>query len=213
LRGIGVNVDLAPVVDVEGIGGSFLGTRSFGSDATTVADRACAFASGLSEGGVAYTLKHFPGLGTASATTDVGPVTVDTEGRRIRANYAPYRECGHGANGLVMVSSAAYPRLTGFDGPALFDPAIYRNELGRARVTLPTISDDLDAPAIAGLHDPARRALEAGVDLLLYAQTERSSAVAYDALFEDLRNGSFAYRRVLNAAAAVARLKRMLARR
>jgi len=211
LRAVGVNVDLAPVADVEQPGG-FLGTRSFGSNAATVADRACTFAAGLAEAGVAYTLKHFPGLGTADTSTDAGPVTVGTGARRLRAGYAAYRRCGHGAPGLVMVSSASYPRLTGDGDPALLSPETYRTELRRARVTLPTISDDLDTPAIEGLHTPALRALRAGLDLLLYAQTESSSAVAYEGLLGDLRNGSLGDRRVLDAAAAVARLKGSLPR-
>ena len=63
LRLVGVNVDLAPVADVERVHGSFLGSRSFGDSPILVADRACAFARGLASQRVAYTLKHFPGLG------------------------------------------------------------------------------------------------------------------------------------------------------
>lgn len=77
LRSAGINVDLAPVADVERIQGSFLGTRSFGDSPALVASRACAFASGLASQGVAYTIKHFPGLGRAASSTDDGPVSID----------------------------------------------------------------------------------------------------------------------------------------
>ena len=63
LRRVGVNVDLAPVADVKRTPGSFLGSRSFGSTPATTGQRACAFAIGLEEAGVAFALKHFPGLG------------------------------------------------------------------------------------------------------------------------------------------------------
>ena len=75
----------------------------------------------------------------------------------------------------------------------------------------PTISDDLDAPAIANLQTPARRVIDAGLDLLLYAQTEASSAEAYPQLLADLNAGGLQDANVLRAAAAIERLKRALA--
>jgi beta-N-acetylhexosaminidase len=76
LRSAGVNLDLAPVADVERQPGSFLGTRAFGSSPSAVAAHTCAFAAGLASQHVAYTLKHFPGLGRAAGNTDLEPVTI-----------------------------------------------------------------------------------------------------------------------------------------
>ena len=210
LRKAGVNVDLAPVADVEQLPRSFLGTRSFGSSAAVVAARACAFADGLSEAGVIFTLKHFPGLGTASASTDASQVTVPTAASRLRANYAAYRRCGAAPHGLVMVSSAAYPSLDGSQAPAVTDPEIYKREMPLAHITLPKISDDLDTPALMDSSSPARSALDAGLDLLLYAGTESSSEHAYAVLYRDLRNRLLSPARVLAAADAVNRLKHVL---
>jgi beta-N-acetylhexosaminidase len=211
LHAIGVNVDLAPVADVERMPGSFLGTRSFGSNASTVADRACAFARGLNAGGVAFTLKHFPGLGNAPANTDVGPVTVESTASQLRGDYAPYRQCGQEGVGLVMVSSAIYPALSHAEVPAVMSPDTYSGELAAHGIALPTISDDLDAPAISQLSAPGRQAIDAGLDLLLYAGTERSSATAYRALREELHSGRLDSARVLAAAASVQALKVRLA--
>ena len=86
-------MDLAPVADVERVSNSFLGTRSFGSDPSVVESRACAFAQGLQSEGVAYTLKHFPGLGRATSSTDTGPVTIDASATEIRHDYLPYSAC------------------------------------------------------------------------------------------------------------------------
>jgi beta-N-acetylhexosaminidase len=207
LRAIGVNVDLAPVADVEQGPGSFLGSRSFGSDPRLVAERACAFAAGLAEMGVAYTLKHFPGLGTADSSTDLSPVSVQADRQQLRASYGAYRRCGRGPRGLVMISSAGYPGLTRSDAPAVVSPEVYGSELAAARITLPTISDDLDAPAMAKLEAPARRALNAGLDLLLFAGAESASAHAYVLLAGDLRRGSLDAVRVARAAESITRLK------
>ncbi len=113
LRSVGVNVDLAPVADVEHASGSFLGSRSFSSNAAVVAARACSFASGLASTGVAYTLKHFPGLGRAITSTDVAPVSISASSNELRADYQTYATCASNPAALVMISSASYPNLSG----------------------------------------------------------------------------------------------------
>jgi beta-N-acetylhexosaminidase len=76
LRADGVNVDLAPVVDVPRWPRSFMLERAFGSDPARVAAVASAFVAGVQSAGVAATAKHFPGLGTAIANTDAHRVTI-----------------------------------------------------------------------------------------------------------------------------------------
>jgi len=208
LAELGFDVDLAPLGDV-GHPGSFLGTRVFGSTPATVASRACAFAAGLTTHGVAATLKHFPGLGWAGANTDEGPVAVTASVEEIRADYAPYRLCGSAPLTLVMVSSAVYPALTG-ELPAVMSPRTYSRELPIAGVSGVTISDDLGAPSIAAQTAPARRAIAAGLDLLLYASAESASASAYRRLLSDLRNGRLDAERVQGAAAKILALKASL---
>jgi beta-N-acetylhexosaminidase len=212
LKSLGVNVDLAPVADVEQVPGSFLAARSFGASPQVVAARACAFARGLSAAGIGYTLKHFPGLGTALSSTDSGPVSIGTPASTLRANYAAYRRCGHGDRTLVMISSAAYPTLTGTEIPALDTPEVYTQELRRAGIHAVTISDDLQAGALTSQQHPALRALKAGLDLLLYAQSELASSEAYTKLDGELRNGDLSATRVQRAAAAITRLKATLAK-
>lgn len=212
LRSIGINVDLAPVADVEHDPESFLGTRAYGSDPALVAGRACAFADGLAQAGVAYTLKHFPGLGDATQSTDDASVSIAVPGASLRRDYAAYRRCGRGPRALVMISSAGYPSLTGSSTPAVASPEIYKRELPAAGVNAVTISDDLDSPAIATLRGPARRAVHAGLDLLLYAQSEASSARAYETLRSEVRAGTLDARSVIRAARAVNRLKATLSK-
>lgn len=212
LRSAGVNVDLAPVADVERAPGSFLGTRAFGSSATVVAHRACAFAQGLQSQGVAYTLKHFPGLGRATGSTDDGPVSVTTPASSLRADYLPYADCGSGPFALVMVNSAIYPNLSG-PLPAVMSPEIYRQELRIVAPQAPplTISDDLEAPALALQPRAGEEAFAAGLDLLLYAQTSEASANGYHALLKGVHAGRISLRRIAQAADAIHALKRTLA--
>jgi beta-N-acetylhexosaminidase len=212
LRSAGVNVDLAPVADVERLKTSFLAARAFGSNDGTVAARACAFASGLQQEGVAFTLKHFPGLGEATSNTDVGPVTIDASSTSLRAEYGAYRTCGISPDALVMISSGIYPTLTGSELPAVMSPEIYTEELPYATGGHPaTISDDLQAGALRAESAPARSALEAGLDLLVYAQTEAGSADAFELLRKEVRSRAIDRSTVARAAQAVERLKVLVA--
>ena len=212
LRSVGINVDLAPVADVERVPGSFLGTRSFGSNPATVAQRACAFARGLASAQVAYTLKHFPGLGRATGNTDLGSVTVDAPAAELRADYQAYRTCAANPLALIMVSSAIYPAVSG-PLPAVMSSAIYHRELplatNGARNVI--ISDDLQAPAITREPAPARRSITAGLDLAMYAQTEQASAAAYTTLLQEAKSGVLSTSRIDEAARAVVTLKHHLA--
>lgn len=212
LRSLGINLDLAPVADVEAVDGSFLGTRAFGHTPAVVADRACSFARGLASAGVGYTLKHFPGLGRATTSTDDGPVSIDDPAESLRADYLAYRRCAASPRALVMISSAAYPALTG-PVPAVMSPLTYHRELPTAtgRSSVPTISDDLEAPAFADQPTPARTSIQAGLDMAMYARTEQGSAEAYHLLAQDLRGGRISPPRVRAAAQAVLRLKRAVA--
>jgi beta-N-acetylhexosaminidase len=211
LRSAGVNVDLAPVADVERATNSFLGTRSFGSDPALVAARACAFARGLRSVGVAYTLKHFPGLGWADASTDLQPVVIPVSAPSLRTDYAAYHKCGSSPDAIVMVSSAIYPSLTK-SAPALTSPEIYGHELPAAlgQAGHLTISDALDTPALAAQKGPALHAIDAGLDLALFPGNERESALAYRQLLFDARHGTLPQSRLRSAAYAVEALKRRL---
>jgi beta-N-acetylhexosaminidase len=213
LRSVGVNVDLAPVADVERVAGSFLHARAFGSQSEVVAERACAFANGIAAQGVGFTLKHFPGLGRALNSTDLGPVTVNASASALRGDYEPYLACGtDDPDALVMVSSAIYPSLTGDNTPAVLSPEIYSRELGLfvGSATV-TISDDLQAGALAHEATPAERAIKAGLDLLLYAQTQEGSEIAYRRLLVLAQSGGIRRSRLEEAYQAIRGLKERVA--
>src|SRR5436305_13362578 len=81
LSGVGVNVDLAPVLDVPRPGGTIASTeRGFGSSAAAVEATAVLFAAGLQDRGVAATAKHFPGLRAAAEHTELAaqPIALAT---------------------------------------------------------------------------------------------------------------------------------------
>ncbi|HEY3758495.1 MAG TPA: glycoside hydrolase family 3 N-terminal domain-containing protein [Solirubrobacteraceae bacterium] len=212
LRAVGINIDLAPVADTVHVPDSFLHTRSFGSEPLLVAERACGFAAGLASAGVGFTLKHFPGLGRALTSTDVQPTTVAASMSALRSDYQPYLACGASPDALVMVSSAIYPSLTGTSTPAVLSPEIYKVELPFATGGRPlTISDDLQAAALAGDADVGQRALNAGLDILLYAQTAEASLDAFQSVLAAAESGAVKRARIEQAYQAVEALKQRVA--
>lgn len=210
LRAAGVNVDLAPVADVAGVDGFMeQEQRTFGTQPAVVASAACAFARALRAGGVAYTLKHFPGLGDAYTSTDSGPVEITESAAGIRADDLAYRRCGAGDRALVMISSASYDNLTG-STPAVLSPNLYTSVLPADGVTAITISDDFQTAAITSQPTPALRAITAGLDLVVYPESEAGAESAYEGLLVDLRDGALSPQRVQSAATRVLALKRSL---
>jgi beta-N-acetylhexosaminidase len=212
LLSAGVNVDLAPVADVIRADGFIEQEgRSFGSSPAVVALAACRFAAGLAAGGVAYTLKHFPGLGDAIASTDIKPVSVSEPAAEIYADDAAYRRCGHSPLALVMISSASYSHLTG-SLPAVLDPKIYSQVLPLDGVTALPISDSFEGGAITALagNAPAKAAINAGLDMVMYSGAESDALNAYGALLADARAGALHRDRVQAAAARVLELKQQL---
>jgi beta-N-acetylhexosaminidase len=203
LRQLGINVDLAPVADVNH--GSFLGSRSFGASPTRVAAAACGFAAGLQTAGVHATLKHFPGLGRTTRNTDQSVVSVAASQSALGADLAPYQQCAPSTS-LVMLSNATYPA---FDqsGPAVFSSTIIKGVLrGQLGFRGVTISDTLAAPGVVS-PTTAVRASRAGVDILLYTD-EGMSARAYQNVLTAVRTGKLSRSSVLASARRIRALTR-----
>lgn len=209
LSSAGVNVDLAPVVDVARPGSQMEDEgRSFGRSTTTVGRRARAFAAGLAAGGVASTAKHFPGFGAASANTDSAAVVIRTPLRTLRARDEPPFVAAR--TGLVMTSSAIYPALG--DQPAMLSRRVVTGEL-RQRLGFRgvVVTDSLNATALAGRRNVLPRALKAGNDLLLFT-TYESSAHAVERLADLYRAGRLRRGTGLASVQRVLALRRTLRR-
>ena len=212
----GVNTDLAPVADVARPDTfEARARRSFSGDPAVAAGGVTAFVAGLRAGGVAATLKHFPGLGAASANTDHADGVVDVPAADLDAvDLVPFRAgIGAGAQ-LVMVASAAYPALS--PGLALTSSTIVdgllRGLLGFRGVV---ISDALDASGVGVVGTPPEAAVAAaaaGVDLFI-AQGSEVCVDLQQALVAAMADGRLPVARAQQAFDRVAELRRALAPR
>ncbi len=193
LRGLGVNVDLAPVLDVATpLTADSIKSRTFGSDPATVAKVGVAFAQGLNDGGAVATAKHFPGLGRATVSTDDRAVTIAATTEQLQSDLLPFKAAVEAGVPMVMVSTASYPTL-GAKKQAAFSPTIVKSLLrGQLGFDGVVITDDLESPAVTGTLPPvvaARSALEAGDDLLLYATSTKASSDVFGDLVKAVKSG------------------------
>lgn len=177
LASVGVNLNLAPVVDLNvnprnpAIGAL---DRSFSAHPAIVTKLALAEIRAHHESSIATALKHFPGLGSATANTDFG--VADVTKTWSRKELEPFRAIvASGVADAVMAGHLVNRNLDP-DHPASLSLAIVtdllRGELGWDGVV---ITDDLQAVAITsafGAEEAIALAIEAGNDLLLLANQQ-----------------------------------------
>jgi beta-N-acetylhexosaminidase len=199
LAGSHVNVDLAPVADLVAPGGFEAAQgRGFRGDPTRVAALASAFARGLQRGRVAGTAKHFPGIGSLAVSTDTSVGRLQLSDAQLQDQLLPFRRLASEHVDLVMLANAVCPPWDP-DRPAVFSTAVVqalRQQLGYDGVV---VTDDLDAPSLAG--DPGGKAVSAvaaGADLVLFS-SESDGAAAYDGLLAAARSGRLAPARLLES--------------
>jgi beta-N-acetylhexosaminidase len=204
LNRLGVDVNLAPVADVDA--GGATGFRSFGSTPRSAGLRVAAAVRGLRAGGVAGCVKHFPGLGTVRTNTDVG-VAVDRRSRSaVTRDLAAFRPGIAAGVPCVMVSSVVVPALC--NRPALLCPGTYRR-LRQMGFRGAIVTDSLDADALrpyGSVGAIAVRALAAGADSVLVT-SPWSTLEVIDAIGRATRTGRLDEARLRASAARLRALR------
>jgi beta-N-acetylhexosaminidase len=172
LAAVGVNVDLAPTVDVNTADDNpIIGTRSFGADPARVAAHTGAAVEGLQETRVAACAKHFPGHGATVADSHLELPTVDAPMAVLRErDLPPFAAAVAAGAQAVMTAHIRVPELTG-DLPATFSRAalhdLLRGELGFVGALITDALEMKGAAVVAGgTAQAAPLALAAGADLL-----------------------------------------------
>ena len=195
LREVGVNVNLAPVLDI-GRPGSIVRRlgRAYGSTAAQVQRTGVPFAQGLADGEVIASAKHFPGIGDARIDEDVAPNRSTRSLSFLReVDMAPFAAAFRARVPMVMTSTSIYTALDR-DRPALLSRRVTTTELrDRMRFTGVSITDDLDVGALDRFGSAARIGLgaaRAGNDLLLYAQSYANGASGAAAILRAVAAGA-----------------------
>jgi beta-N-acetylhexosaminidase len=180
MRGLGITIDFAPVVDVsDQADDTVIGDRSFSDDPATVTTYAGAFARGLRAAGVLPVLKHFPGHGQGSGDSHTaGVVSTPPLSDLMNRDLVPYVTLTTEAPVAVMIGHLEVPGLTG-NTPASLSPAainlLRSGGYGGPGFNGPVFSDDLSSMAAIssryGVAEAVLRALQAGTDVALWVTT------------------------------------------
>ena len=174
LRSAGVNLDLAPVMDVVPTAtadqNAPIGAldREFGSEPAGNGEHGAAFIEGMARAGVASVAKHFPGLGMVTGNTDDVSNVVDNVTTANSPDLGSFKDAIGAGVPFVMVALATYTRIDP-SRLAVFSPVVIkllRSGLGFGGVI---VSDDLgDAAAVQSIPASQRATefLDAGGDLI-----------------------------------------------
>ncbi len=175
LRSAGVNLDLAPVMDVVPAATASQNApvgalqREFGYTPKTTGTHGVAFIRGMKQAGVATTAKHFPGLGQVVGNTDFISGVVDTVTGPKSSYLKSFQAAIKAGVPLVMVAEATYTRIDPHH-LAVFSSRVIRGLLRQQmHFRGVVVSDDLGAAAAVADLSPATRGIDflaAGGDLI-----------------------------------------------
>ncbi len=218
LRALGVNMNLAPVADVNNNPANpVIGVRSFGEDPELVARLVAATVEGYHAAGIIATLKHFPGHGDTTTDSHLAlPIVPHTLERLQQIELPPFR-CGIAAGAdAIMTAHLALPQFamgadTNAAPPATLAAEVIqgllREQLGFTGVV---ISDCLEMQAIAegvGVAAGAVLALRAGIDLVLVSHRADRQRAALAAVRAAVAHGELAATTLRQAAERTLHLK------
>ncbi|MBU1405520.1 MAG: beta-N-acetylhexosaminidase [Proteobacteria bacterium] len=215
LLAVGINMNLAPVLDVSPAGlGLFMERRSLGGIPEQVARLGALVIATMQENGLAACAKHFPGLGGATLDPhEVLPV-VDRSLEELRGcDLVPFAAAIRAGVAGVMTSHTVYPQLDP-EFPATLSPRILggvlRDELGYDGMV---VTDDLEMGAIENegtVADAALVAFKAGADMLLICH-EHAKIIAAHELLSGAVGGEVSEERVRRSLERIGGVRRRFA--
>lgn len=211
MRGCGFNMDLAPVADVwSNPANTVIGDRAYSDDFAQAAELVAAAVQGFHDGGVACTLKHFPGHGDTVADSHYGAAYVykDLDTLR-REELLPFQAGIDAGADIVMMAHITVPEVD--DKPALLSyrlaTELLREEMGFDGVVM---TDSLEMQAVSAYYSETQAivgAVQAGVDLLL-CPTDLDAGI--EALLAALEDGSLSEARIDESVLRILQLKEKL---
>jgi beta-N-acetylhexosaminidase len=197
LAALGLNMDLAPVLDVNlNPDNPIIGIRSFGADPEAVARLGAATVRGLQDGGVLAVGKHFPGHGDTTVDSHLNlPLITHPVSRLDAVELLPFRAAIRGGVAGIMTAHIVFPALEAVAGrPATLSAsvvtALLRRQMGFQGLV---ITDCLEMEAIAANYEIGAavfQAVLAGADQLLISHTFAKQQTAYQAILSRVADGT-----------------------
>lgn len=206
MRTAGINVDLAPVLDVNNNPANpVIGDRSFGDDAARVAECGVAFITAMQAAGVMCVGKHFPGHGDVAVDSHISlPLVPHLRERLDEVEFAPFKAAIAAGVGGIMSAHVSFPAIEPSGLPATLSRSVMttllRDELGYDGLLF-TDALEMGALGASGYAVPvaAIMALRAGADMLLFNSGEALHRQAHAAVEAAMRDGELLRARVAGA--------------
>ena len=227
LKSIGVNVNFAPVADVQNADRSFgsepqtiadvvagSDERSFGSDPQTVADFVDSSARTYENGGMIYCLKHFPGIGKGVVNSHEEISSIDVSLKELdQIDLVPFRRVidNHPHDRfMVMLTHIKYPAIDPDNSASLsygVQTGLLRNKLGFDGII---ITDDLEMGATANhnlFSEVGVKAIQAGADIVLVCHEYSHEQSVYLGILEAVKRGDISEERINESVKRILRTK------
>ncbi|MBI4620307.1 MAG: beta-N-acetylhexosaminidase [Desulfobacterales bacterium] len=212
LRSVGINMDLAPVLDVNtNPDNPVIGDRSFGAHPFVVSTLGNAFIKGLQENGVIATGKHFPGHGDTELDSHKQLPVVKHNIKRLEGvELKPFIEAiGRGLE-AIMTAHVIYPAWD-ISMPATLSERILkgllRKKLGFKGLI---ISDDMEMGAIAQnypIGEATVNAINAGVDVILIGNNIKKQKKAIQSTLDAIDEGKLPEARIEESIKRIIKVK------
>jgi len=212
LRAVGIDVNFAPVLDVDSNPlNPVIGDRSFSDDPDAAASLAVAFAKGSLSRGILPVGKHFPGHGDTSADShEELPVVRAGRQTLLRRELLPFRRAARAEIPALMTAHVVYPVLDRALPATLSRKILHGLLRERMRFRGTVFSDALEMKAIAdryGIGEAAVLAVNAGCDVVLVCRGESVQAEAIERLARESRDRATFRRALATAAVRSGRLR------
>lgn len=211
LSALGVNMNLAPVLDVNSNRKNpVIGVRAFGDDPMKVAMLGVAYALGLQESGVSAVAKHFPGHGDSVEDSHRGLPTIKHDLERLqKVELVPFAAASKAGVDAMMTAHLLFPAID--DVPATLSKKILTDILrGQLGFQGMVISDDLEMKAVEatiGVGPCAVRSILAGADQVMIIWHRGNKDAARNAMLSAVKSGELPMWRVDEAVRRVLSVK------
>ena len=212
LRAVGINMNMAPVLDVNSnLNNPVIGDRAFGDTPDLVGEMGLATIAGLQENKVIACGKHFPGHGdTAADSHKVLPVVEADRHRLQETEFPPFQRAIEFGVASLMTAHVLYRALDPEAPATLSAPIIQRLLREEFYYDGVVITDDLEMHAIVNHDDigeAAVRAFVAGCDVLLICKEQDRVMAAIQSMERAVQDGRITRERLQQSLARLARLK------
>lgn len=212
-RALGIHIAYAPVLDVNNNPANpVINTRSYSEDPVLAARMGVAFIHGLQDHGMIATGKHFPGHGDTGVNSHLAlPIVTVSRSRLDTVELVPFRAAVNSGVGAIMSFHGAMPALDSSGVPGTLSPKVVtgllRGELGFRGII---ISDAMDMRGVLdqfGADEAAKRAIAAGIDVLIQP-LDVSQTI--DAVIAGINEGRYTQARIDSSVRRVLETKRKL---